>query len=76
MGDVITVDFKKLAVLKQTLIKCAETASGDIVPRMRWSKEEIQDIYDEEIDANKYNGQCYYDYSLWVSSPYNGDEAL
>ncbi len=49
MTNIIQVDFKQ----KQ------------LAPKMRWTKEEIQDAYESEIDPQQYNLQTMYDYDAY-----------
>lgn len=53
MSNVISVDFKSKQVL------CPNA------PKMRWSKDEIQEVYDTETDYTKYNLQDVYDYDTY-----------
>lgn len=63
MSNIIHLDFKKVAVPVTP-------------PNMRWSKDEIDELYEDEIDPQQYNIQCHYDYAIWVSSPFNGEDSL
>ena len=49
MTNIISVDFK----------------TKELIPKMRWSKEEIQEVYDTETDNTRYNIQEVYDYDAY-----------